>query len=369
MKTIRLLKNSILHLVKCEKAALVMIVFSLFCIYFSQFGFSGVMNHLFHLRQASSNYTSICITPTEDYAGNTLAFFESSPLGEMHNAFVVDLDTTGNRPQMVGWKGTAFTRWEALEAGMSFFSAEQVESNERIAIMSVTSLGARPASRTINETSFAVIEHGSLSVSMLLRKFPTEFAYYVDEYGNDDELIVPYRTFFEEGFIPDAIVLDMREALSGNDQQIFDEVSSYFPNCEIYLVGNSSYTQNRTKEYEEFQLVFSGMSVLSALSIFTFFNGWIRHNARKYHVYMLCGASKVKVFWLVLLEWSTLTLLSSFCAWGAIALAMPRLNALGFALSMSPIDYWAIIATGLMISYASCAGTLHSVCCAGYRGG
>ena len=178
MKTIRLLKNSLSHLFRCETAASIMILCSLFFVYFSQFTFVSVMNQLRQLQQASSNYTSICITPSDSsIAADTLAFFESSPLGEMRNAFVIDLDTSGERPQMVGWKGTAFTRWHALEAGMAFFDERQVESTEHIAIMGVTQWAHAPANKRSTESpipsltmdfSISVRCFGSFPISLII---------------------------------------------------------------------------------------------------------------------------------------------------------------------------------------------------------
>lgn len=72
-----------------------------------------------------------------------------------------------------------------------------MESTEHIAIMGVTSLGARPSEQTVNGITYSIIDHGSLSISTLLRRFPNKFDYYVDEYGIDDELIIPYRTFLQ----------------------------------------------------------------------------------------------------------------------------------------------------------------------------
>lgn len=82
MKTIRLLKNSLSHLFRCETAASIMILCSLFFVYFSQFTFVGVMNPLRQLQQASSSYTSICITPSDSsIAADTLAFLNPAPWG------------------------------------------------------------------------------------------------------------------------------------------------------------------------------------------------------------------------------------------------------------------------------------------------
>ena len=370
METIRLLKNSLSHLFRCETAASIMILCSLFFVYFSQFTFVGVMNHLRQLRQASSSYTSICITPLDaGIAEYALAFFETSPLGDMQNAFVVDLDTSGERPQMVGWKGTAFTRWEALEAGMSFFDDRQVESTEHIAIMSVTSMGERPGERTVNGINYSVIEHGSLSIFMLLRKFPGEFDYYVDQNGNNDELIIPYRTFFADGFVPDAIVLDMKEALTGSDAAIIDLIAGYFPNCHIHLVGSSQQSKARSNEYEQMQALFIGVSLLSALSVFTFFNGWIRQNARQYQIYMLCGATRAKVSLLLLMEWGVLTLAAVVMAYVALIAATPKLDGIGVSISIQFIHYIAITALGLLFSYISSLRTLCTVCQTNYRQG
>lgn len=370
MKTIRLLKNSLAHLFRCETLASIMILLSLFCVYFSQFTFVGVMNHLRKLQQASSSYTSICITPSDSsIAADTLAFFESSPLGEMLNAFVIDLDASGERPQMIGWKGTAFTRWHALEAGMSFFDERQVESTEHIAIMGVTSLGSRPSEQTVNGITYSIIEHGSLSTRVLLRRFPNQFDFYVDEYGSDNELIIPYRTFFADGFVPDAIVLDMKEALSGSDTAIIERIAAYFPNCDIHLVGSSAQTRARAKEYEQMQSLFLGVSLLSALSVFTFFNGWIRQNARQYQIYLLCGATRAKVFLLLLLEWGVLTVVTCVMAYLALMAATPVLNGIGVSVSIQFVHCLAIGALGLVFSYLSSLRTLWAVCKTNYRQG
>lgn len=370
MKTIRLLKNSLSHLFRCETAASIMILCSLFFVYFSQFTFVGVMNPLRQLQQASSSYTSICITPSDSsIAADTLAFFESSPLGEMRNAFVVDLDTSGERPQMVGWKGTAFTRWHALEAGMSFFDERQVESTEHIAIMGVTSLGARPSEQTVNGITYSIIDHGSLSISTLLRRFPNKFDYYVDEYGIDDELIIPYRTFFADGYVPDAIVLDMKEALAGSDAAIIEQIAASFPNCDIHLVGSSAQTKARAKTYEQMQSLFLGVSLLSALSVFTFFNGWIRQNARQYQIYLLCGATRTKVFLLLLMEWGVLTVVACVMAYLALMAVTPVLNYINVSVSIQFGHCAAIAALGLLFSYLSSLRTLWAVCKTNYRQG
>jgi len=97
----------------------------------------------------------------------------------------------------------------------------------------LTSLGERPNSRNINGTEYEIIEHGNLSTAMLLRKFQTSFKYFTDEYGNNDELIIPYHTFFHDGFVPDAIVLDLCQALKGSEQEIVQQVADYFPDCDI----------------------------------------------------------------------------------------------------------------------------------------
>ncbi len=370
MKTIRLTINSIFHFFRCEITSSIMIIFSLIFIYFSQFTFIGVLNHLNALRHASSSYTSICITPLDESISEyALAFFESEPLGKMNNAFVVDLHMSEDRPQMVGWKGTAFTRWQALEAGTSFFTDEQVESSERIAMMSVTSLGKRPKMRTVNGKEYSVIEYGSFDVYMLLRRFPTKFDYYEEEFGYEDLLFIPYHTFFADGFIPEAIVLDFKEALTGSESKTIRLLEKYFPNCQIHLVGSSKQTQAREGEYDRILAMFIGVACLSALSVFTFFNGWIRQNSRQYKLYILCGATHAKVFLLLLLEWGFLTLLAGGIAYAALILATPLLNSIGISISITPVHFICVTAVGLLFSYISSLRTIFTICNTGYRQG
>lgn len=363
MKRILLLRNNIAHLFRSERIAALIIVCSLFCVDYAQFSFSGLINHLTQMKRAGSNYTSICITPhSENHVDEIMMFFESSPLGEMQNAFVIDLDASGERPQMVGWKGTAFTRWEALEAGMSFFSAEQVESYDHIAIMSVTSLGERPNSRNINGTKYEIIEHGNLSTAMLLRKFQTSFNYFTDEYGNNDELIIPYHTFFHDGFVPDAIVLDLCQALKGSEQEIVQQVADYFPDCDISLVGYSSKTQNSMNEYKSIQILFVFLCLLSALSIFALYNGWVQQNAKQYQAFILSGAKKTSIYGLIFAELGFFVLIAAFLAVLAVHFSDSLYIKIGLAIDINLLDCCGIILIDFILSCISIIKTIHNVC-------
>lgn len=117
------------------------------------------------------------------------------------------------------------------------------------------------------------------------------------------------------------------------------------------------------------QALFIGVSLLSALSVFTFFNGWIRQNARQYQIYMLCGATRAKVFLLLLMEWGVLTLAAVVMAYVALIAATPILDGIGVSISIQFIHYIAITALGLLFSYISSLRTLCTVCQTNYRQG
>lgn len=136
MKTIRLLKNSLSHLFRCETAASIMILCSLFFVYFSQFTFVSVMNQLRQLQQASSNYTSICITPSDSsIAADTLAFLNPAPWGRCATHSLLTLTPPGSvlkwlagkaLPLRAGmhwkleWRFLTNVRWKALNISPSW---------------------------------------------------------------------------------------------------------------------------------------------------------------------------------------------------------------------------------------------------------
>jgi hypothetical protein len=105
------------------------------------------------------------------------------------------------------------------------------------------------------------------------------------------------------------------------------------------------------------------------LSVFTFFNGWIRQNARQYQIYLLCGATRTKVFLLLLMEWGVLTVVACVMAYLALMAVTPVLNCINVSVSIQFGHCAAIAALGLLFSYLSSLRTLWAVCKSNYRQG
>lgn len=364
MKFLTIVRNNIARAIKHEWKSITLIMFSLFCIYFALLAYFGTYNQMAEARRMSSSFTSVCITPFDATTFDNESaknFFQNSPLGEMRNAFLIDLDVTPTGPNIVGWKGTDFIRWEALEPGARFFTIEEVNSSDRIAIMNVTSMGSRPNEMVIRDHTYDIIEHGSFSTRVLLRKFPKKFEFHQDEYGISGLLIIPYQTFFMDSYTPDAIVLDFKNAFTGKQKEAIDQLEEYFPKCNMFFVGSSTQTKEREAQFTQMLLIFAGMCILSGINIFTFFNGWIRKNGRRYHIYMLNGASKRYVYMMILMEWGSLTVSTVLLSWIAIHLISPILNQWGLTPLLYPVHYLLICCAGIMISFLFSFRTILSV--------
>lgn len=364
MKLLIIMRDNIARAIQKEWKSIALILFSLFCIYLALLAYLGIFNQMAEQRQLSSSFTSVCITPSDASAFDiegAKEFFQNSPLGEMRNAFMVDLDVTPAGPNVVGWKGTDFTRWEALEAGMRFFTQEEVESTDRIAIMNVRSMDDRPYETAVRGHTYDIIEHGSLSTGVLLRKFPQRFVFHRDEYGISDQIIIPYRTFFADAYIPDAIVLDFKNAFTGSEEEAIGQLQRYFPKCEMFFVGSGTQTKAREAKFTQMLLVFAGMCILSGTNIFAFFNGWIHKNARRYRIYMLNGASKRHIYMMVLMEWSLITTSAVVLAWMTVHAIAPLISRWGLTPLPEPIHYPLIGCAGIAISFLTSFRTLFTV--------
>lgn len=364
MKLLIIVYNNIIQAIKKEWKSLTIILFSLYCIYLALLAYLGIFNQMAEKRKMSSSFTSVCITPFDTNTFDIKRakdFFQNSPLGEMRNAFMVDLDVTPAGPNIIGWKGTDFTRWEALEPGMRFFTKEEVESTDKIAIMSVTSMGLRPYEMVVRDHTYDIIEHGSLSTRVLLRKFPHEFEFHQDKYGISSLMIIPYQTFFMDSYMPDAIVLDFKNTFTGSQKEAIEQLQKYFPRCEMFFVGSSTQTQAKEVKFTQMLFVFAGMCILSGTNIFSFFNGWIRKNERRYHIYMLNGASKRRIYMMILMEWGTITILAVSLAWVTIHVAAPLLNGWSLMTLLEPLHYLVVCCIGIMISFLTSFRTLFMV--------
>lgn len=162
----------------------------------------------------SSTYTNISVRfALEENRDIVMSYLKTEPQGELANALLIDLNVEKYGAVVIGWKGTRFTRWHALDPANRFFTSEEVESDAMICIRGVSSIEPSTKTMTLRGQTYEVVQEMMLSLPMFLKNLD-----FVDISADTRVVILPYNTFITQGFHTDVLRLDFFKPvpMSGN---------------------------------------------------------------------------------------------------------------------------------------------------------
>jgi len=350
-KKLALLKNSFYHFIRSEKAVLTLIILGMTVGYMTFILVSGVLNSQMELQADSSSYNSASIVfdNKEDVEADIKIFLDEEPLGELYNALLIDVGEDG--ANVIGWKGTSFTRWHALSPDGIFFTLDQSESDENIVLISehLDMLGENKF--TFQNVEYHILNQSELSMFMFIRELPYEVSYFKDESGCSDTIIMPYKTFIKNGFQTDILRLDLKQSIHVDKGANMEKIESYFKGQKTYFSDSVYQDESETRRVAFIRFIFIGLCALALINIFSLFNYWVRHNRKQYFIYAFCGASNTTTFMLIASEWFVINLISFGVGLALVLSVRSPLGYLGITIKLAVLENVLLLAVGYILSF------------------
>ncbi|MCK5812064.1 MAG: hypothetical protein KAG94_04150 [Clostridiales bacterium] len=350
-KKLLLLKNSFYHFIRSEKAVLTLIILGMTVGYMTFIIISGVLNSQFEVKGDSSGYNSVSIflNSNENIEADIMKFLDEEPLGELYNALLIDVGEEG--ANVIGWKGTSFTRWHAMDQDSAFFTLDQSESDDNIVFISeyLDMLGENTF--TFENVEYRIIKQSQLIMFMFIRELPYEVIYFKDESGCSDTIIIPYKTFINNGFKTDILRLDLKQSIHVDKGSNMEKIQSYFEGQEIYFSDSVYQDETETKRVALIRFIFIGMCILALINIFSLFNYWVKHNRKQYFIYAFCGASNTTTFILIASEWFGINLVSFGLGLVLVLAVQSPLAYLGITIKLFVLENALLLVVGYILSF------------------
>jgi hypothetical protein len=255
---------------------------------------------------------------------------------------VLLIRTSRNEPMLIGFRGENNDRWYVHDEGRELSSDDEQLVAKNVVIS--PGLYNRPdfsyanyplviAEHTFNIVGIGIIPQNNLffvGADLYEKYYPQNEQVadvYNHEHDHDEEdidyvkvipqyqtILMPFSTFHELGYRVD-IATFMHQYSSLEEFEDFStRLSITFPNAEIHqpTTPKEYYSSDMQR-----QLIQALLLICAALiNIAALFVYWLSVNKRVHGVYMLCGATRIKVISLMFIEWSILVLVSfllSFC--------------------------------------------------------
>lgn len=200
---------------KGRRTLTLLCAFCLLCTCFMLFTGIGALAGAKNAASLSSTYTNISVHfGSEENQDIVMNYLETEPQGELANALLIDLDVERYGAVIIGWKGTRFTRWHAMDPANRFFTSEEVESDALICIRGVDSIEPSVETMILRGQTYDVVQEMMLALPMFLKNLD-----FVDVSADTQVVILPYNTFINQGFHTDILRLDFLQpvSLSGNE--------------------------------------------------------------------------------------------------------------------------------------------------------
>lgn len=329
-----------------QRTLSVLMIISLICSYFALYTGVGALVSRSNTFAAASNYTNVSIIPTSDVTyDDMLHFVESNTLGEMANVILFDIDEQKNDAVIIGWKGTQFSRWHAMEAGKDFFSDEQVESNDLIAICNDDGFSPPISVISISGKEYQVVQQMTLVFFMLAKdlNIPNVSSY-------PQVIILPYRTFIEQGFDADVIRCDFGEALTHSESEIKRRISEWYPSAQIIFPPALESDDSVQEPLRQYFTIFVCMCCMALMNVFIMYNQLLIRLHPRIVVYAFCGASRVRLVRMLLGLWLMLNCAAAVIAYGCTWAIQPIWSFVGMSIPVT-------VYQGFMIFLLTAIGT------------
>ena len=350
-KILHLLKENFYQILRNEKATFLLILAGMVIGYTTFILVSGVLNYQMKIQASSSSYNSISILFNENESNENeiKSFFDEKPLGELYNALLIDLGD--EETNVIGWKGIDFTRWHALDPGGKFFTLDQSETDENIVIISDNLSEPGAEAFIYKENKYYIINQSFLAFQMFVKELPVEIDYYTDKSGRSDTVIMPYNTFFKNGFHTDILRIDLVESIHIDEEFNMEKLQSYFKGQKIFFSDNVYQDEEEIRRAALVRLLFAGLCILALINIFSLFNYWINNNKKQYFIYAFCGASNVITFTLIAVEWLIINIISFLFGVVLVLLIRTPLNRLDVTIHISITENIVLLGIGYILSF------------------
>lgn len=354
MKFLRLIKLDMKHYLLKDPGSLFVVLLTLFCCFFALMCFTGVTGAVSQGASTAARYTALCVYPdASTTAEQVVRLFEESPLGEMNNAYFVQLAASGDEPHVFGWKGTAFTRVHALEPNKEFLAREETESDQDVLIMYAPTIYTRQDTRVLDGVTYRVSSQQTLLLPMFFRFFPTPPDEYYGEFASSDLVIMPYKTFVKRGYSPQVVVLDMKAQYAGDMEDARRVISGYFPVRDVFMTIAATETTAAEKSDAYVKIAMVGMSLLSLAGILQIYRGWLRQSGRQIRTFCLCGAAPRSVMAVLFVEWLLVALAAGALAYGGLRVFAGLYAQLNQKIVFGLRDFVAIVGSVTALVYCA----------------
>lgn len=161
---------------------------------------------------------------------------------------------------------------------------------------------------------------------------------------NDIEIgIIPDTTFYKDNYDICGLEIITPIDISEEDKmEFYNFLKTKFNNSELILPTKNTTTLKDTNYYTIFYIILMLLALVNIMALFTY---WIAKNSRKYMIYRLCGASKNKIYCLIIMEALTICILSIISSIALYEISVPLLNNLdiNYILNFSEISIIGVI--------------------------
>jgi len=338
MKHLLLARQILRGLLDKETRALsLMMGACLLCAYFVLYTGSGALLDQFRSIRSASSYANISLLLGADSVSDAvLPFVDQQPFGEAENTLLIDLRENENEGIVIGWKGTRFTRWHAIEPNQSFFSPDQAESNRLIAIRGLGGDATSPAVE-LNGLEYEVVQQMPLIFYMFSKDLPIE-----TESADPQVIIIPYRTFLEQGFHADVIRMDFAQPQSKSKADISRIAAQWFSSAEAILPPSAEGDARIQAWQQRYQMIFACMCALSLINTILLHIRLLLRERRRFAVYSFCGASRAALVSAIITAWGLCNAVAAIIAFLCVVWMKRVWTAVGIGILL-PIGDAALI--------------------------
>lgn len=348
MKYLRLAGSIFCGFFAREKRALsLMALLALICAWFALLVGTGGLTQRLRSFSSSSTFSNVSMIfdQAEPATDVMLQFIQDQPLGETTNVLLIDLYEEENGAIIIGWKGTKFTRWHALEVDKSFFSEAQVESDERIAIRGVNSIDASRDTIILRGEEYQVVDEMMLIYAMFTKDLNLEI-----RSSQPRVIILPYRTFLQQGFHANVLRLDMAQPILGSEASITSQLECYFASGTVVLPPAMETNDALQESQQRYILLFGCMFLMALLNVVMLFVQLLRRERPNCVVYSFCGASQAQVLRGVLGSCLMLNVVAALLAVVMFGVVSPALTRAGMTIALPAGEELTVLAAAMLIA-------------------
>ncbi len=309
------------------------------------FGFIS-KNYYNEVQFGASSSITVWFGEEKSSQGEMNQLLRNPIVDEAENILFISRDNENTR--LIGWKGFGVDQWFPHSTGR-FFTKEEEEKSGMVAYLHHDQYDASNRFIEYRGENYYVVGAGFLEAWNVYSPISDESPQTLFSMGNLDVNIItfPYTTYLERNK-PELILVHFMNLTRSQLKDKKQQLELLFPNATVTLprVNTDTFLDEQLISRGKIAVIFI---IIIGITMVQLLIEWLNGNQRQYFILYQCGVPKVKIFVLIVMEWTIELILCSLLSSGIHRALLPILTILG-ADTLPILSIWVNVIAIILVA-------------------